>query len=252
VSEIKFYKPKPIPPDENKQMIRLRWSLRLSVLGWIIYGAFAYAFADIAVIPGAVQSWMVLLGSILIVAGAESNTIATVEAALSKVGTDRFGMWDVSAFAASLIGGICTPLITFSTRQPELADTWWRLVSVRWGPLILGIAGVVDLYGAIAELALARRDYNADMAQWLEEHREWQESHGVLTFRAEPEQEELVFDPSWPKANPDQFLEWAGRQNGARAKLVEKDVTKWAFAKHVQNPSRTTRQRWAKKARSLL
>jgi hypothetical protein len=198
VSETVFYKPKPIPPDENKQMKRLRWALRASVVGWIVYSAFAYAFADITVIPPAVQSWMVLAGSILIVVGAEANTVPTIEAALSKLGTGRFSVWDVSAFAASLLGGIFTPLITFSTRQPELADTWWRIMSVRGGPLILGIAGILDFYGAIAELALARRDYNADMKTWLEENRVWQEGHGVLTFRAEPATEKLVFDPSWP------------------------------------------------------
>jgi hypothetical protein len=236
MSATPFYKPRPIPPDENKQMIRLRWALRASVIGWIIYGAFAYAFADIAIIPPAVQSWSVLIGSILIVAGAESNTIATTEAALSKLGTDRFSGWDVSAFAASLLGGICTPLITFSTRQPELADAWWRTVAVQHGPLILGIAGVLDFYGAIAELSLARRDYNADMAVWIEENQAYNQAHGL-----EPSE-------PLPKAGIDDFWRVVGRLNGRRdsldAELLEDELAK----DELGLPSPSSVARWLKLA----
>ena len=61
-----FHKPEPEPPDENRQMKGLRWSLRISVLGWIVYGPFAYAFADVQIIPPFAQSLMVLIGSLLI------------------------------------------------------------------------------------------------------------------------------------------------------------------------------------------
>jgi len=175
-----FYKPRPIAPEDNRQMRGLRWSLRVSVAGWIVYGAFAYAFADVDIIPVAVLKAAVIIGSILIVAGAESNTIATTEAALSKIGTPRISKWDFAAVVSSLIGGICTPLITFSTRQPELAGTWWRQVAVNWGPLILGIAGVLDFYGAVTELALAKRDYVLDLGEWLVEQHQWNDEHGII------------------------------------------------------------------------
>ena len=161
----------------------LRWSLRVSVLGWIVYGSLAYAFADIQVIPAVVQSWMVIVGSILIVAGAESNTIATAEAAFSKLGTGRFSAWDGLAVFVSLLGGVFTPLIVFSTRQPDLAGQW-RSVVVNQGTLILGCAGVLDFYGAVLELSLARRDYEQAMERWLEEEREYDTAHGIVSPRA--------------------------------------------------------------------
>ena len=172
-----FYKPRPVAPEDNRQMRGLRWSLWVSVAGWIIYGAFAYAFEDARIIHASVQSWMVLVGSALIVGGAESNTIATAEAALSKLGTDRISVWDYLAVIASLVGGIITPLIVFATRQPELAGTWWRRMAVRSGPLVLGVAGVLDFYGAVTELALSKRDYVQDLGQWLKEEAKWNAGH---------------------------------------------------------------------------
>jgi hypothetical protein len=232
-----FYKPRPIAPEDNPQMRGLRWSLRVSVAGWIVYGAFAYAFADVGVIPMEIQSWMVLLGSVLIVAGAESNTIATTEAALSKIGTDRISAWDFAAVIASLVGGICSPLILFATRQPALAGTWWRQTAINSGPLILGFAGVFDFYGAVTELALGKRDHERSLGEWLEERRQWNEAHGVRV--------EVVLSD----ASIDDARRIVSQLNGQRATLdlgrLETELAKAG----LRVPSRSTGNRWAKMAR---
>jgi len=230
-----FYKPRPVAPEDNPQMRGLRWSLRVSVAGWIVYGAFAYAFEDLSVIPGVVQSWMVLLGSALIVAGAESNTIATTEAALSKIGTERISKWDFAAVLASLVGGICTPLIVFSTRQPELANTMWRQVAILWGPLLLGMAGVLDFYGANLELALAKRDYVRSLGEWLAEKATWESEHGRPPAELEP-------------ARMVDFERVLGRLNGQRAKLDEPMLAAELEQDGKSMPSASTVKRWLRVA----
>ena len=240
MNEQPFWKPQPVAPDDNRQMRGLRWSLRISVLGWIVYGAFAYVFEDVGVIPGTVQSWMVLLGSLLIVAGAESNTIATTEAALSKLGTDRISGWDFAAVVASLVGGICTPLITFSTRQTGLSATWWRQVAIQQGPLILGMAGVLDFYGAVTELALSKRDYERDMDRWLDEERQYNDEHGIRPVR-EP----------MPSAKIADFERVLGRMNGQRATLTAEQLADELAADDLGLPSESTVKRWLARAREV-
>ncbi len=241
-----FYKPRPVAPEDNRQMVGLRWSLRISVAGWIVYGAFAYAFADVGIIPAGIQSAMVILGSVLIVAGAESNTIATTEAALSKLGTDRISVWDYSAVLASVLGGICTPLITFSTRQPELAGTWWRQVAVRLGPLILGIAGVLDFYGAVTELALAKRDHVRELGQWLDEEQEWNESKGIVTLPPAPKRA----DPTWRAATFDDVQRLTERLNGDRSTFNRDALLRLLAANELRfDKSRATADRWARVVR---
>lgn len=225
-------------------MVGLRWSLRVSVAGWAIYGAFAYAFADLGVIPEWVQSACVIIGSVLIVVGAESNTIATTEAALSKLGTDRISAWDYAAVVASLIGGLMTAVITFASRQVLLGGQW-RGMALQWGPLVLGASGVLDFYGAVTELALARRDYVLDLGQWIEEERKWNETHG------EPDPilaNEPQFDPEWPRMTLDEWRLLRSRMNGD----TPTDLRGFAVvaAREKRNmPPKSTAKRWLEMAR---
>jgi hypothetical protein len=123
-------------------------------------------------------------------------------------------------------------------------------VAVNQGPLILGIAGVLDFYGAVGELALSKRDYNQDMAAWLEDKQAWQDSTGVITFKAEPAPEELVFDPSWPKMGKTEFVEHLNRLNGDRATLADPEVLKKFIHSESRNlPSRSTLKRFREMAR---
>jgi len=190
---------------------------------------------------------MVLIGSALIVGGAESNTIATTEAALSKLGTSRISKWDFAAVLASLIGGICTPLIVFSTRQPELADTFWRWLAVTWGPLILGIAGVGDFYGANLELALSKRDYIQALGEWLEERRVYNESHGIA--EPEPVPEPIRFDPAWPEASQDDVLRLTAGLNGNRATFSRDELLRILFDNRMRPLSESTVTRWVGKVK---
>ena len=168
-----FYKPCPIEPSRSWVARLLRWSLGIGTAGWAAYGLFAFAFADLGVIPKPVQSWMVIAGSALIVIGAEANTIPTCIAVFSKVGTERIHWLDYAAFAASVMGTLAGVLITFSSRQVLLGDTGWRAFALRAGPLVAGAMTALDFYGSGIELGLFKRDYERAMASWLEEKSAW-------------------------------------------------------------------------------
>jgi len=243
-----FYKPRPIAPEDNRQMRGLRWSLRVSVAGWIVYGAFAYAFADVDIIPSAVLKAAVIIGSILIVAGAESNTIATTEAALSKIGTPRISKWDFAAVIASLIGGICTALITFASRQVVLSGPW-RDLAIEWGPLVLGLAGVLDFYGAVTELALAKRDYVLDLGEWLVEQHRWNDEHGIVEAPIVRESPTLSFDPSWAQAGIDDVRAIAAQMNGQRRTLTEEQLLSVLHQNHLRPREAKTVKRWVRTVR---
>lgn len=234
-----FYKPQPIEPSRSWVARLLRWSLTVSVAGWAAYGLFAFAFADLSVIPAAVQSWMVIVGSALIVIGAESNTVPTCISALSKIGTDRVSGYDYAAFAASIGGTLCSVLITFSSRQAELTGTPWRAFALSIGPLIMGVTTALDFYGAALELALFKRDYEQAMEQWLEERQAWNKAHGIA-------QEPVIHRV----AKVDDFRRVRARLNGDGATLNAEQLESELAQDHLGMPSDSTVKRWLRMAHS--
>ena len=122
-----FPKLRPVPPNEDWIAPMLRWSGYVSMVGWIVYGVFALAFDDISVIPEELQSWLVILGSGLIVTGAEMNTFPMVVAVGRKWGAKKGNALDAVAFIVSLIGSVMAGLIAFSIRQTRLEESPWRV-----------------------------------------------------------------------------------------------------------------------------
>jgi len=229
-----FYKPEPVAPNKSWVARLLRISLTISVAGWAAYGLFAFAFADLGVIPAAVQSWMVIIGSALIVIGAESNTVPTCIAALSKIGTDRISVHDYIAFAASIGGTLCSVLITFSSRQVELEGTIWRNFALSVGPLIMGLTTALDFYGASLELALFKRDYEQDMERWLEEEQAWNHTNGIR--------------PDYPQATIADFRRVLSRMNGQRSTLTAERLEEELAGDQKGLPSPATVRRWLRDA----
>lgn len=240
MSKAEFYKPEPVKPEDSKIAKALKWSLRISVAGWAIYGPFAFAFADLGIVPTGIQSALVLLGSALIVIGSETNTIPTLVAALSKVGTKRFSVWDGAAVLASLVGSLCNVLITFSGRQVKLSGTPWREFAIIKGPLFLGIASTLDLYGAAMEKAFLKRDYERDMEQWLEERRLW------LEAQHEVEQQ----DPAnWRKAEIEDWRRISAGMNGDRPTTPKGLEEVLAKERLLMPQSKNTVYRWLRMGR---
>jgi len=238
VSDLGFWKPKPIPPGEDWIAPWLRLSLYVSTVGWIVYGVFALAFDDIAVIPPAVQSVLVIIGSALIVMGSEMNTAPTVVAVARKWGRHRAQPLDVIAFAVSLIGSVVAGLIAFSIRQSRLGDIVWRAVALDWGPLIVGIAIACDYYAGGIELGLLESDYEQDMERWKAEERAYNDEHGIKPPQA----------PLEPARMPD-FERVLGRLNGQRATLDADRLADELAADGLGLPSESTVKRWLAVAR---
>ena len=176
----RYYMPKPIEPSQDWIARLLGASLVISVIGLSIYGLFAFAFDDIKIIPDAAQSVLVVVGSALIVVGAEMNTPPTVVAVWRKAGRGKATRMDYTICVLSLIGGIAGVLVVFSIRQPLLGEDGWRAWVSAVGPLFIGVTIVIDYYGCAAELGLLRSDYDAEMREWLEAEQAWNQSHDVV------------------------------------------------------------------------
>ena len=232
-----FPKLRPVPPDEDWIAPWLKWSGRVSTVGWIIYGIFALAFDDIAVIPAEVQSWLVILGSALIVTGAEMNTFPMVVAVARKWGAHKGQPLDVVAFCVSLIGSVTAGLIAFSIRQTRLGDSVWRVLALDVGPLVVGVAIAADFYAAAVELGLLRSDYDRDIEQWLADQAEWNESHHIT--------EPVVLKP----ASIDDARRVVGKMNGERATLTAGQLADALQVEGLEFPSETSGSRWARMAR---
>jgi len=230
-----FWKPKPRPPSEEWIAPWLQWSLRLSTVGWVVYGVFALAFDDISAIPPGVQSLLVVVGSALIVMGSEMNTAPTVVAVARKWGRKRAQPLDAVAFFVSLVGSVVAGLIAFSIRQTRLGEFGWRSLALDIGPLIVGIAIACDYYAGAIELGLLDADYEQDMERWLAEKAAWESEHGRPPAELEP-------------ARMVDFERVLGRLNGQRAKLDEPMLAAELEQDGKSMPSASTVKRWLRVA----
>jgi hypothetical protein len=172
----------------------------VSASGFFVTGIFAFAFSDIAVIPAGTQSWMVIVGSALIVFGAELNTPFTTIEVFRKILRKESNSWDISALIVSLVGTMMNLLVTFASRI-SLPNAWQWFV-LNWGPLIAGFAVACDYYGALVELGFLFGSFEMRMESWLEDRQTYNQAHGL-----EPSE-------PLPKAGIDDFWRVVGRLNG--------------------------------------
>jgi len=229
----------------------------VSAIGFFIAGIFAFAFSDIAVIPGPTQSWMVILGSALIIFGAELNTPFTTIEVFRKILRKEANAWDTSALVVSLVGTVVNLLVTFASRL--LLAAAWKGLLLNWGPLLSGTAVACDYYGALVELGFLFGSYEMRMESWLNEKRAWEQAaqpappvepvHNAGLSGAQIDPEPGV-DGAWPTARIEDFERVCDRLNGGRAalnvELLETELAK----DQLQLPSRSTVRRWLKMAQS--
>jgi hypothetical protein len=206
----------------------------VSALGFFVTGVFAFSFSDIAIIPLATQSWLVIVGSALIIFGAELNTPFTTVEVFRKILRKEANGWDISALVVSLIGTVVNLLVTFASRLS--LDTAWKGLVLNWGPLLSGFAVACDYYGALVELGFLFGSYELRMERWLEERRTW-----------EQRQKEAGKGPR--PARIDDFRVVLDRLNGGCARLTEQKLERELARDDLLLPSPSTVQRWLKIAR---
>lgn len=228
-----FWKPQPREPWRDWRMFSMLVPAIVSAVGFFITGIFAFAFSDIAVIAPGVQSWMVIIGSALIVFGAELNTPFTTIEVFRKILRKEHNDWDISALIVSLVGTMINLLVTFATRI-NLPNTWQAFV-LNWGPLLSGTAVTCDYYGAMVELGFLFGSFEMRMEKWLEERREWQAESGEV-------------DSDAPTARVEDWREITAGMNGDRPRTVQ-GVVELLHKHGYQEPSKQTMGRWIEKAR---
>jgi len=171
-----FWKPEPREPWHDWRTWGMFVPLLASMLGFAFTGLFAFAFSDIGVIAGTTQSWMVIIGSALIVWGAEANTPFTVIEVFRKILRKEHNLWDISALVASLTGTAINLLVTFASRQTLFGDTGWRHWIMAAGPLISGIAVTLDYYGGMIELGFLFGSYEIRLTEYMQ----WKRASGQM------------------------------------------------------------------------
>jgi hypothetical protein len=198
---------------------------------------------------------MVILGSALIIFGAELNTPFTTIEVFRKILREEANAWDTSALVVSLVGTVVNLLVTFASRLSLNAA--WKGLLLNWGPLLSGFAVACDYYGALVELGFLFGSYEMRMEGWLEEKRAWEQATQPTLPIAPAQKADLPgaqIDPelgvggAWPTARIQDFDRVCDRLNGERGalnvELLEAELAK----DRLQLPSRSTVRRWLKMA----
>ena len=242
-----FWKPRPREPWSDWRMHSMLAPILVSAVGFFVTGIFAFAFSDIDVIPAQAQSWMVIVGSALIIFGAELNTPFTTVEVFRKILRGEANGWDTSALAVSLVGTVVNLLVTFASRLS--LETAWKAFVLNWGPLLSGFAVACDYYGAMVELGFLFGSFELRMETWLEERRAYYAEHA----QAEPEHAGdgatpaiVATSDAWPVATLDQWRAIARSMNGSRAQCDADAVTAELARRQLAPPSSSTVRRWAK------
>jgi len=232
----KFWKPKPVEPWSDWRTHSMLLPILVSAVGFFVTGIFAFAFGDIQVIPETVQSWLVVVGSGLIVFGAELNTPFTTIEVFRKILRHEHNEWDLSALVASLVGTLINLIVVFSTRLP--IEAAWRMLARNWGPLISGIAVACDYYGSMIELGFLFGSFDERYEQWRQEEAEWNQEHGIVA---------PVDRSTWRTATVNDFRVLVTSLNGARATLTADNLQGFFDAMQLRlDASDTTVRRWLK------
>ena len=245
-----FWKPQPREPWSDWRMYSMLLPNLVSAVGFFVTGIFAFAFSDIAVIPTAAQSWMVIAGSALIIFGAELNTPFTTVEVFRKILRQEANGWDKSALAVSLVGTVVNLLVTFASRLS--LDTAWKGFVLNWGPLLSGFAVACDYYGALVELGFLFGSYEMRMESWLEERRRWEEGRRTPHGRGPHDggDGDVRAEEEGRRAGIEDFRRVLGRLNGQRATLTAEQLQEELAREELRLPSASTVRRWLKMARN--
>lgn len=182
-NESKFWKPE--PTQYGLLTFSLVLPILVSVFGFFVIGIFAFAFDSIEVIPQEYRDWLTIVGSALVVLGAEANTPGTFVAVFKRYYKgDEVNFFDWSAIGLSGLGTLANTLIVIAlliTASKLFLDlpqekTQWVIDVLSFAPLLAGIAVSCDYYGSLVELGFHIGSFEKRYEQWLEEKREFEQS----------------------------------------------------------------------------
>lgn len=181
MNEKTFWKPAPRKPWQDWRMHTMLYPIIISAFGFLMVGVFAYAMKDIRVIAPDVQSWLIVIGGGLIVAGAELNTpFATIEC-FRKIRLNEHDWLDITALVASLVGTAVNVLLALALRINTTAG--WQGFVANYGPLLSVVAVALDYYGATVELAGLFSSFDVRYPLWLEEKQKYESTMSTVDLQ---------------------------------------------------------------------
>jgi hypothetical protein len=248
MSETKFYKPQPREPWRDWRMYSMLLPILSGAFGACIFMALGFSFTEMEVIPSAVRTRMVVLAAFGVAFGSTFGSIGSGIEIFRKRYKKETEPWDWISLAVSTLTTIAGFAMGFAALLGAAEN--WSAIAQAYGSLVVGTLAGLDSLGDMIELGGLFGSYEMRTEAWLEDQRAWQQSRGVVTFRAEPETDELVFDPSWPKMGKTEFVDHLNRLNGDRATLADPEVLEKFIHSESRNlPSRSTLKRFREMAR---
>lgn len=238
---MEFYMERPRKPWSDWRMWSMLVPILVSAVGFFVTGVFAFAFSDINVIPAYAQSIAVILGSALIIFGAELNTPFSVIEVFRKAFKGQATPWDWTALIASLVGTLINLLVTFASRL-SLA-TIWKVFVLAWGPLLSGVAVACDYYGALVELGFLFGSYENRMETYIAERRVFLARQAEQGPSDAGSGRDLGDPATWPAGTSEDLERVLPSLNGQTATLTRAGLAE-AYARIGRTlPSRSTIRR---------
>ena len=233
---MKFWKPEPKEPIQDFGMWSLLAPIVISALGFFVVGVFAFSFDAIEIIPQVWRDGFTIVGSAMVVFGAELNTPGTFVAVFKKWQKDKSAnVFDWSAVVLSGIGTCANLLVVFAiaimSSDKFANNVPWLGWVLDWGPMIAAFAVACDYYGSLIELGFLFGAFELRKEKWLEEKQTFELE---IETQSQP-QNDTVFSElnnqmlglraiveSLPKpdARKRDFFEWWENLNG-KAETIE-------------------------------
>jgi len=134
----------------------------------IIYSVGVIVYAHNAFVPGMAQENGHALGSLLMVLGGESGTLAAAAEVFRKHAKTEANQLDWGGLAVSLVATLGNLFVVYVSLAPEFNAPWVQPVR-DYGPLVLLLCSGVDFYAALMEFGFFNASFDARYEKWLEQ-----------------------------------------------------------------------------------
>lgn len=139
-----------------------------SAVGFFAFAVLGFGFTELAVLPEAFRTGLVLTGAFALAFGGEIGTLSNTVEIFRKRG--NITAWDWLALVVSVLATLAAFLLAFAALLGVKATwaTWAQL----YGPVVLGLLAALDSYGGFVEFGLYLNTFDERMREWQAAYRQ--------------------------------------------------------------------------------
>lgn len=250
-----FWKPEPREPFRDWRTYSMLAPILSSALGACLFLALGFSFTEIAEIPQAIRTGLVIVASFTVAFGSSFGSVGSGIEIFRKVHTGAAQVWDWISLGIST----CTTVAGFAMGFAALlgATANWSQVAVIYGSLVVGTLAALDSSGDMIELGGLFGSYESRVETWREERETWRASTGQgLTGESAKLTEQiadltaqvagLVERETWLTATAADVTRATAHLNGDRADLTREELGLILAEHQLKLPSDSTIRRGLK------